>query len=719
MTGRQFSFFTSLLTASLLAAGLCFCVVTSFEVPVSALSLAMGCVLAALLFSAIFLLKRSWLWLLGALLLLSVGCWYLRAALYESAAALVYAVTAQYAQAFSAVQPVALLEGASSQDATLVLALLAAFWAFVCAWTVMRGQSLLYLLLAALPPVVLCLVILQTPPAAWALLLVLGSLALLLLSQSLRTEQTAEGNRMALVLALPLAALVVLLALLFPSVTYERADWSDSLQSAIATMADRLTVFRRDARTGQVKFVSPVSPSTLGSYIWDSSVTSVNLNRIGPMRQYGRSVMRVKSEVSGPTHLRGDSMAVYEDNRWKALPVGDYDGVAGTQDALTAGTSLMSALPDMQIETDMKSGIYYTPYYPLDLPDDAEAYYDAYFKNPSQETSYTISYTDLRSFLPDDSYEAFVHAAYTQVPDETRQVLSDILPQLGVQPGGDPMQIAAAVKAYVQSSARYDLNTPSVPDGEDFVSWFLHDSDTGYCVHFATAATILLRCMDVPARYVTGYSAFVTAGAWTTVTSDDAHAWLEYYVDGRGWYALDPTPAADETSAATAPAPDTQEPEQDPVSEPEPTPDTPQSPSDPEPAQNSDTGMDDAGKNADTQPKKRTFLYFVWPPLALLALLFVWRALLYTIRKTAITKGSCNRRAVVLYHHICWLSKRTKTDVPEEFLTLAEKARFSHHKLNREDLLPLQAHAEQLTKQLLADKRFWKQVLYRVIYALG
>ena len=31
----------------------------------------------------------------------------------------------------------------------------------------------------------------------------------------------------------------------------------------------------------------------------------------------------------------------------------------------------------------------------------------------------------------------------------------------------------------------------------------------------------------------------------------------------------------------------------------------------------------------------------------------------------------------------------------------------------------MQAHAEQLTKQLLADKRFWKQVLYRVIYALG
>ena len=72
-----------------------------------------------------------------------------------------------------------------------------------------------------------------------------------------------------------------------------------------------------------------------------------------------------------------------------------------------------------------------------------------------------------------------------------------------------------------------------------------------------------------------------------------------------------------------------------------------------------------------------------------------------------------------LYHHICWLSRQTKTEVPSDFLEIAEKARFSHHKLNREDLLPMQAHAEQLTKQLLADKRFWKQVLYRVIYALG
>ena len=117
--------------------------------------------------------------------------------------------------------------------------------------------------------------------------------------------------------------------------------------------------------------------------------------------------------------------------------------------------------------------------------------------------------------------------------------------------------------------------------------------------------------------------------------------------------------------------------------------------------------------------KPVSVLRFVWPALVLAAALFLWRALLFSVRRTAIRTGSPNRRAITLYHHICWLSRQTKTEVPSEFIEIAEKARFSHHKLNREDLLPMQAHAEQLTKQLLADKRFWKQVLYRVIYALG
>ena len=386
-----------------------------------------------------------------------------------------------------------------------------------------------------------------------------------------------------------------------------------------------------------------------------------------------------------------------------------------------AGFSAVSAAYSMSIETEMKSGVYYTPYYPLTLPEGAAPYHDAYIRNSSQRTSYAVLYTDAHTDVPDETYEAFVHETYTQVPDQTRQALADILQQLDVQPGDDPHRILAAVQSYVSSSARYDLNTPAVPDGEDFVSWFLHESETGYCVHFATAAAILLRCMDVPARYVTGFSTNVTAGSWTTVTTDDAHAWVEYYVDGLGWYVLDPTPAMQDShiltlqpdnSSETDPAP-TQEEDQVQPSE---TPTTETTSDAPEVSP--ETSDKPTGTN---QESSKTFHFFryLWPILAAAAALLIWRALLFSIRRAAIGRGSGNRRAVTLYHHICWLARRTKTEVPAEFLEVAEKAHFSHHKLSREELQPLQDHADQLTRQLLADKRFWRQFLYRVIYALG
>ena len=55
MKPSKYTFFTSLLCASGLSAGLCFCVMTSFAVPADGLSLVCACVLAALLFSALLL----------------------------------------------------------------------------------------------------------------------------------------------------------------------------------------------------------------------------------------------------------------------------------------------------------------------------------------------------------------------------------------------------------------------------------------------------------------------------------------------------------------------------------------------------------------------------------------------------------------------------------------------------------------------------------------
>lgn len=82
----------------------------------------------------------------------------------------------------------------------------------------------------------------------------------------------------------------------------------------------------------------------------------------------------------------------------------------------------------------------------------------------------------------------------------------------------------------------------------DFLQYTLERSGRGYSVHYATAATLMLRYMGVPARYVEGYflsaedAAKYMAGETITLTEENAHAWAEYYVSGVGFVPFEVTP---------------------------------------------------------------------------------------------------------------------------------------------------------------------------------
>lgn len=78
---------------------------------------------------------------------------------------------------------------------------------------------------------------------------------------------------------------------------------------------------------------------------------------------------------------------------------------------------------------------------------------------------------------------------------------------------------------------------------------FLFNRKTGFCVHFASAATLIYRMKDVPARYVEGYvidpSSFTKQNDGTfaaTVTDEGAHAWCEVFNDIKGWQVREHTP---------------------------------------------------------------------------------------------------------------------------------------------------------------------------------
>lgn len=102
---------------------------------------------------------------------------------------------------------------------------------------------------------------------------------------------------------------------------------------------------------------------------------------------------------------------------------------------------------------------------------------------------------------------------------------------------------AEEIQNFIRSCANYDENTAAMPENADFARWFI-ENGRGYCVHFATAAVVLLRAAGIPARFITGYVVPVQAGLRKTVVGSDAHAWAEYW-DGECWRILEATPTVE------------------------------------------------------------------------------------------------------------------------------------------------------------------------------
>lgn len=117
--------------------------------------------------------------------------------------------------------------------------------------------------------------------------------------------------------------------------------------------------------------------------------------------------------------------------------------------------------------------------------------------------------------------------------------------QLRAQHGGDVDAIVvAALRMYRGEPFRYTLEPP--PLGADAVDDFLFGTRAGFCEHFASSFTVLMRSAGVPARVVTGYQGgeLNPIDGWVEVRQRDAHAWAEVWGGmDRGWMRVDPTAA--------------------------------------------------------------------------------------------------------------------------------------------------------------------------------
>lgn len=143
--------------------------------------------------------------------------------------------------------------------------------------------------------------------------------------------------------------------------------------------------------------------------------------------------------------------------------------------------------------------------------------------------------------------------------------ISATLQQVSDQIVGDATSAyrkAVRIQRHLRSFT-YDLEVARTHDIRSLEA-FLTEVRRGYCEQFATAMAVLARIEGIPSRVVIGFGpgvirTTVGTGAEYQVTTLDAHAWPELWLEGAGWVAFEPTPRSgfgivpDYTLGATGP----------------------------------------------------------------------------------------------------------------------------------------------------------------------
>ncbi len=110
--------------------------------------------------------------------------------------------------------------------------------------------------------------------------------------------------------------------------------------------------------------------------------------------------------------------------------------------------------------------------------------------------------------------------------------------------GSESAIVQQALTMFRQLPFVYSLSPPLL-DANHPSDQFLFETRTGFCEHFASSFTQLMRAAGIPARVVTGYQGgeLNPIDDYYIVRQRDAHAWAEVWLTGQGWVRVDPTAA--------------------------------------------------------------------------------------------------------------------------------------------------------------------------------
>ena len=689
---KWLSSLTGTVLAMLLSYGTAGAIVTAFQLSgVNMTALAVVCIVFSLFTGFCFTVKRGSLILLGALALITGFLWR-RGAAIQQTLSLIQQISRFYDSAYGwGIFPY----GNSLGRMDYPICILGGLVAMAVNWTVCRRQSLWVTAAAVLIPICVCLVVTDTVPEEMHLYLVLLGFLTLVMTNTVRRKNALQGVTLTAIVALPLALALGLLFCLAPQKNY--VNRAPDIQQQATDLFYRIPeIFEEITRQQTVEAEK-------------DRTDKVDLDDVGPRVELTYEVMNIFGTVEGQLYLRGQDFSIYTGTGW----------TAGQQPAETfpANEDILVAAGAVTIETKRVRNLLYLPYYPMEAGTMSGCFYN---------TDNIKRYVFTRGVLPDGWQASSYRSAnatqevqhrdgakenYLYLPDNTRQWAQTLAATL-IHSDMSRTEMAEAIAAYVRGSAEYDLNTRKMPaDRADFAQWFLLESETGYCVHFATAATVLLRSAGIPARYVTGYMTYAEAGKTVTVTAADAHAWVEYYepvIDM--WIVLEATPADNDGDSRPAQQPSQQQTEPADGESVPATESTQASETPTQPEEYENTASGDA-----------SWLWRLMGWITVLALMTAavpaQRMLRLWLRQRKRQGATPNELALLLWQDVVLHARVLHKRPPRVLEKLAQKAKYSQHTLTQEELDQLQNFVNAAQVTLKARPWYW-QVLLRFVYVI-
>jgi len=470
----------------------------------------------------------------------------------EGAKWVLYVITSEYSKWLFV--PVLFSESeAYAYDLTLFFAALGIVLAFLLSFAISLQRSTFLTILFTAPIVCSTFVLVFIQPEPWFLLGLLAVYLTLLISSGLQPDDFVKRG----LLIFPALALSFVLMgaayLVTPPGNFTRGENMDTLDEQFRTIASRLGIF--NVKTG-------VGWPVIHDNRWGFDTNNVGISGAGTRIITDVSVMQVTATHAGTFYLRGYSMQHFDGREWtvnsEALPDLHEDPLARGIPALISryyswrfpNTPPREVHMTIDITGDVSRNIVYTPYFAFPFRWYTRPYEFHFFH---LDESVLVLYSrlpveDLTRFDLTE-FNGLVNSrdTYLQINDSTAAELRRIAVNAGIDPYAHRAVISDQVAEFMVSFGRYTLSPFVIPENEDFSLYFLQTSRQGYCIHYATAATQMLRALGVPARFTSGFVVTVPQASVdlpVVVTDRNAHAWVEVYYDNTGWVPLEVTPPA-------------------------------------------------------------------------------------------------------------------------------------------------------------------------------